>query len=214
MKSFAIPMVVMSLVGFCFLSGLGTPPVQADFTYGEPTNLGPAINSSANEFGPYFSADGLELYLSRGTARSDTWIARRATVDSEWEPASRLGPPVDMGDDSTPFIASDGLSLYFDSGRAGGYGSYDLWVTTRATTDDNWGPPVNVGATVNSSAEDWGASLSADGLELYFTSNRPGGYGSFDLWVTTRATVNTDWGTPVNLGPPFNTSASDAYPSK
>jgi hypothetical protein len=71
-------------------------------------------------------------------------------------------------------LSYDGLEMYIDRGFGGGNG--DLYVLKRASVDNDWGPPVNLGPTVNSSQEDVLASISADGLTLYFHSNRPGGY--------------------------------------
>ncbi|MHC4331939.1 MAG: TolB family protein, partial [Planctomycetota bacterium] len=71
------------------------------------------------------------------------------------------------------------------------------------------GEPTNLGPTVNSSAGDTSPSISADGLELYFSSDRPGGYGLDDIYVMTRATTEDDWGEPVNLGPLVNSSTAD-----
>ncbi len=213
MKSFEIPMVVTSVLGCCLLSSLNTSTANAGFTFGAPTNLGPAINGSGGDYGPCLSADGLELYFFRGDAVGSMWLARRATRESEWEPATLLGPTINASDSGPPFITPDGLMLFLDGNRPGTYGSFDLWVATRASVKDEWNTPINLGATVNSSAEDWGASLSSDGLELYFTSNRPGGQGNYDLWMTTRATVDGDWGAPVNLGSPLSTSAVETFPS-
>ena len=55
------------------------------------------------------------------------------------------------------------------------------------------GTPTNLGPTINSSVEEWGSSLSSDGLSLYFDSSRPGGEGKNDIWVSTRATPKDDW---------------------
>jgi hypothetical protein len=66
--------------------------------------------------------------------------------------------------------------------RPGGYGGQDLWVTARATTNDPWGEPMNLGPVINSSYWDLSPNISADGCTLYFTSDRPGGIGSADLW--------------------------------
>ena len=65
-----------------------------------------------------------------------------------------------------------------------------------AKADFTFGTPTNLGPTVNSSAGDDMPSISADGLELYFGSNRPGGSGNLDLWVTTRDTKDDEWGPP------------------
>jgi len=124
-----------------------------------------------------------------------------------------FGTPTNLGSvvnsslrDFAPTSSADGLSLYFDCDRPGGYGDKDLWVTTRPTTEDPWGEPVNLGSTVNSSYADVAPSITADGLSLFFVSRRPGGFGERDIWVTTRPTINDSWGEPVNLGPPINTS--------
>ncbi|UCC99568.1 MAG: PD40 domain-containing protein, partial [Phycisphaerales bacterium] len=108
----------------------------------------------------------------------------------------------------------DGLSLYFSDDpnpRPDGYGDSDIWVVTRATTEDNWGTPVNLGPTVNSSLYEGAPSISADGRSLFFEStDDPGAVkgdlrGNWDLWVTTRATIHDDWSTPVKLPPHVNT---------
>jgi len=73
-----------------------------------------------------------------------------------------------------------------------------------AKADFTFGEPTNLGPTVNSSAFDGYPDISADGLTLYFVSNRPGGSGGYDLWITTRPNINAQWGPAVNLGQPAN----------
>jgi Tol biopolymer transport system component len=75
-----------------------------------------------------------------------------------------------------------------------------------------FGTPTNLGPTVNSLYGDSGPSISADGLSLFFHSNRPGGSGDWDLWVATRKTPDDEWSEPVNLGPKMNSRAFDACP--
>jgi Tol biopolymer transport system component len=82
-----------------------------------------------------------------------------------------------------------------------------------AQADFTFGAPTNLGSTANSSSGEGVLRISADGLSLYFASTRPGGYGGLDIWVTTRATKADPWGTPMNLGPPVNSSADDYAPS-
>ena len=86
-----------------------------------------------------------------------------------------------------PDISADSRMLFFSDHmlgpwRLGGYGGQDLWVTTRATTNDPWGEPMNIGPVINSSYWDFSPNISADGSTLYFGSDRPGGIGSADLW--------------------------------
>ncbi len=98
-----------------------------------------------------------------------------ANADFTFGTPTNLGPPANTSaNDAGPSISADGLSLFFISDRPGGYGRLDIWVASWATTDDPWGEPVNLGSKVNSSSSEWGASISSDGLSLYFCSNRPG----------------------------------------
>jgi Tol biopolymer transport system component len=212
MKSFQIPMLSMSLLGLCLLSGLDAPPARADFTFGTPVNIQstfPSLAPAPDEFIDWFSADGLEVYFnsrrSGGQGGSDLWVYKRASVEDGWGPPENLGPIVNSA--STDWGASvtvDGLELYFASNRPGGYGEQDIYVTKRATRTSPWGPATTLGPKVNGSFRDQWPMVSPDGLELYVCSNRPGGLGESDLYVSKRATTQDPWGDPVNLGPAVN----------
>ena len=137
-------------------------------------------------------------------------VAGNAKADYIFGTPTNLGATVNSSTlDGEPSISADGLSLYFVSIRSGGYGEGDIWVTMRATVSDPWGEPENLGSAVNSSAWDGEPSISSDGLSLYFGSQRSGGYGGADIWVTTRASISDPWGQPVNLGPTINTPFDD-----
>jgi len=188
--------------------------------WGTPVNLGPIVNSSYMDGFSHISADGLELYFESkrpgGVGGGDIWVAKRATRDDAWGMPVNLGTPVNTsGSDSTPRLSTDGLELYYCSSR--GYGAHDIWVCRRTTTDDPWEPPVNLGAMVNSSADEFFPFVSTDGLTLFFSGNRgqplrPGGFGGADMWVTTRASVSEPWRTPVNLGSTVNSPSYDCGP--
>jgi Tol biopolymer transport system component len=144
----------------------------------------------------------------------DLWVTTRPTKDDSWGEPANLGPIVNSEeDDISACLAPDGLSLWFHSRRAGGLGLQDMWVTTRSSKNDSWGEPVNLGSTVNSKAEDGDPCISPDGLALFFFSNRTGGQGRGDLWVTTRKTKTDAWKTPANLGPEVNSEAQEWFPS-
>jgi hypothetical protein len=194
---------VKSAIVFVAILLLASSGARADFRFGVPRNLGSVVNSSSSDGSPEISADGLTLYFDSGRPGGqgdwDIWMTTRAP-GGDWGtpmplPAPINGPYADSG----PSLSSDGLSLYFGSNRSGGYGNYDLWVSTRTSRDAPWGTPVNLGPKVNGSYYDNHPSISADGLSLYFDSARPGGLG-YDIWVTRRATINSPWGTPVNPG--------------
>ncbi len=200
--------------------GLSTELAKADFTYGEPTNLGPIVNSSASEWGASFSADYLEMFFVSdrpdGFGDWDIWVTTRETADDDWGTPFNLGAPINSSFvDTTAAISPNGLELYFCSTRPGGIGYEDIWVTRRESKDDIWGSPVNLGQPANSPTLDYGAFISVDGLELYFNSMRHGGVGSgnHDLYVMRRATISDDWSAPVNLGSVVNGPSHDISPS-
>jgi hypothetical protein len=204
--------------------GLAGEVANADFTFGEPTNLGPPVNSEAAEAFSTISSDGLELYFMDahrprpgGLGGWDIWVTKRTSASEPWGTPINLGPSINSeSDDAKPSISADGLTLYFGSTRPGGHGGYDLWVSTRTTTKDGWSEPVNLGPTINSSSDEAFSCISKDGLELYFSGygvmGRPGGYGDADIWVTTRATTDDPWGEPVNLGEAINSPQYDSCP--
>jgi Tol biopolymer transport system component len=132
---------------------------------------------------------------------------------SEWSAPVNVGPTVNSPFvDNLPVLSKDGLSLYFTSNRPGGSGALDLWVSRRASLDAPWGVAANLGSTVNSSGNDAAPNLSRDGHYLFLTSNRPGGFGDNDIWVSWRSDVHDDfaWEAPVNVGPPINGPTFDA----
>jgi hypothetical protein len=76
----------------------------------------------------------------------------------------------------------------------------------------NWSAPVNLGAVINSPFNDAAAAVSRDGLTLYFGSDRPGGVGSFDIWVSKRSSVEAPWEPAINLGAVLNTPSIENVP--
>jgi Tol biopolymer transport system component len=213
---------IVIMLAFLIITG---KHAYADFTFSTPIKV-PNINISSVEVAnPEISSDGLSLYFSPGPSggygSSDIWMSTRETKDDDWSTPMNLGPPINSSAcEGQPSISADGLELYFADGsystpgpyRPGGYGGSDIWISRRATTNDPWTEPVNLGRIVNSSASDSDPEISADGLSLFFNSECPGGYGNVDLWVTTRPTKESPWIEPVNLGPILNNVHYDGDP--
>ncbi len=136
--------------------------------------------------------------------------------ESPWSAPVMLDAPVNSptANDQGPALSSDGRSLYFCSNRPGGSGGNDLWASQRASRNGPWGTPVNLGPSVNSSGGDCGPSLSKNGRLLFFTSNRTGGAGGNDIYLTSRSdrTDDLSWGVPVRLGPDVNTTDFEFSP--
>jgi hypothetical protein len=116
------------------------------------------------------------------------------------------------GFEGGPSLSASGLELYFPSdrpGALGGPGDQDIYVSRRPSIGGSWGPPERVPSPVSSPFFDITPSISLDGLDLYFASNRPGPFSPPwpDLWVSHRPSINDPWGEAVNLGPGVNTAS-------
>ena len=135
---------------------------------------------------------------------------------SDWSAPVSLGPVVNSAlNDQQPAISKDGRSLYFASTRPGGLGGFDIHVSQRASVDEPWGSPVNLGPTLNTASNEGNPAFSRDGHLIFFQSNRPGGSGLIDIWFSYRRHKHDDfgWEQPVNLGAGVNSAANDNGPS-
>lgn len=150
-----------------------------------------------------------------GVGVSHGWSIPQAANYSEWSEPVNLGAMINSpSPDIAPTLSRNELSLYFSSTRPGGSGGFDIWVSQRSRRADPWGPPQNVGPTINTGSNDQGTALSRDGHLLFFVSDRPGGYGAQDIWVSWRAHTRDDfaWQPPVNLGTGVNSETNDHGP--
>jgi len=185
-----------------------------------PANLGATVNSAYTELYPCLSSDGLTLYFSDyysgsprpgGLGGGDIWMTTRARRDEPWTTPVNLGAPVNSTNlDMSPTVSADGLTLVFNSSnRAGGLGSWDVWMSTRPDVQDAWSQPVNLGPAVNSGNWDGESGLSGDGRALIFGSGRTGLVGGVDLWFSTRKTPADAWTNGVSFGPVVNSVRDD-----
>ncbi|MEX1138283.1 MAG: hypothetical protein WEF53_02910 [Bacteroidota bacterium] len=159
--------------------------------------------------------DSLSRPLPQTGSGSSVSAQPLVTKFSDWFEPLNLGPLVNSTDpDINPTLSPDNLSLYFTSNRPAGIGRYDIWVSRRACVNCPWEAAINLGPVINSTLNDNTGDLSADGLLMFFASQRAGGYGNNDIYVSRRSDLNDDfgWQTPVNLGPDINTSHDDAGP--
>jgi Tol biopolymer transport system component len=135
-------------------------------------------------------------------------------VSCEWSEPVNLGEPINSPRGEESFrMTPDGKMAVFSSNREGTHGNHDIWYSFWDSISGCWLEPINCGPNVNTVIEDLGPCLSPDGKKLYYVQfYRPGGYGGWDIWVSTWDSVNGEWGIPENLGPTINTAGSEWGP--
>lgn len=113
-----------------------------------------------------------------------------------------------------PMVLHDGLTLFFSSDRPGGQGDLDIYVSVRSSIDEPWGKPVNMGPDINSPAQDHSVTVSDDGHWMVFASEKEGGVGSLDLYLSYREDVSDPfgWEKPEHAGDIINSEAWDSCP--
>ncbi|OUJ74567.1 OmpA family protein [Hymenobacter crusticola] len=178
-----------------------------------PTRLGEPLNNFRYQYFPALTADNRFL-LFTGRLKvdngEDLYISRQEKDGGFGAPVS-ISPIINTAyNEGAATISGDGKTLVFVScDRPGSLGTCDLYISRR--TGNNWSKPLNLGRNVNSPAWDSQPTLSADGRTLYFTSDRRGGLGQEDIYVTTLQPDGT-WSVARNLGAPVNTSGKDMAP--
>jgi Tol biopolymer transport system component len=169
-----------------------------DFSWGSPMNLGAGVNGSANDYGPGFLENddiGIPSLLfgsnrPGGAGGFDVYISN-LQANGSFGPGSLITELSSPDADFRPTVRPNGLELFFDSARPGptgiaGIGLRDLWASTRRTVSAPWSTPVHMGPVVNSEFDDIFPALTSDGTTLIFSSDRPGGLGGLDLYVSSR----------------------------
>jgi outer membrane protein OmpA-like peptidoglycan-associated protein/tetratricopeptide (TPR) repeat protein len=184
---------------------------QVDSAWLMALNLGPPINTHGNEGALNISPDGKYLFFAAcnredGFGSCDLYWAKH--TGARWSVPENLGNVVNSAQwDSQPSFSSDGKTLYFASKRPGGKGSSDIW-KTGLQPDGTWSPPLNLGDSINSRAEEMAPFIHPDDQTLYFSSKGHPGLGGYDLFYA-RKNLEGEWGRPVNLGYPINTHADE-----
>jgi Tol biopolymer transport system component len=138
-----------------------------------------------------------------------------ATHFSDWANPENVGSAVNsVFNEQHAALSPDGLSLYFVSDRPGGLGGFDIYAAHRPDRDSEWGDPIAIEA-LNSAASEFAPAFDPGGHLLFFGSERPGGCGGRDLWVSVRTNKRDDlaWASPVNLGCVVNSPGFDDGPT-
>lgn len=164
--------------------------VHDDFDWQPPFNPGSPLNSLAVESNPGFlESDDTgtpQLFLSRGGFPLGDIYVSDVLPNGTFGPARPVSELNGPSLDGALSVRFDGLEAFFLSTRPLGIGNQDLWTATRKTVFDPWSVPTNLKSLVNSALADVSPHIASDSETLYFASNRGGGIGGLDLYVTTR----------------------------
>lgn len=193
----------------------------------------PGISTENDEYLATLSPDGEYFYFTRRQPYSQQTAFGRETTDREFFSYSRQqadgsyekgqplpypfnestgegSPTINLANDLLIFAMVHNVKLKDASGKEYNYPNYDLYFSRWNGTE--WDTPYSLGKNVNRE-DSWESqpTLSSDGNVLFFASDRPGGYGGSDIWMSERD-ANGNWQTPVNLGPTINTKYNERSP--
>jgi outer membrane protein OmpA-like peptidoglycan-associated protein/tetratricopeptide (TPR) repeat protein len=183
---------------------------QNDYKF-EPHNLGDSINTEVSEYYPTLTIDANKLIFTRRVNNDNEDFYESDFVDGKWSKAKGLEGNINTNmNEGAQNISQDGQWLIFTGCNfPEGHGSCDLYISY--LEKEGWSAPENLGSTINTEFWESAPSLSPDKRDLYFTSNRPGGYGGNDIYVS-HLLQNGHWTAPQNLGPEINTIGDESAP--
>lgn len=173
--------------------------------------LSTPVKSGYNEGAQCLSPDGKYLLYTMcdadfGMGSCDLYWVKR--IGDRWSRPRNFGAPVNTSSwESQPSMAADGMTVYFASSRAGGFGGMDIWKTTM-TAEGEFSIPENLGPAINTPGDDAAPFIHSDGRTLYFASNGRVGMGGYDLYYSTLQ-PDGSWSEPVNMGYPINSPADE-----
>lgn len=199
---------------FSAVAALNSP----EWEWSAPLPLPESINTDDFEASPAFSADGRTLYFTRDDERRGTATTRvlmsMQDGDLKWSNPQPAHDSIQrIKGLQEPHIVASSKSLFFNSEvLPGGVGSNDLFFCKWDDGKARWTAPENLGPTINYRIQDQAPTLTADGLLLLFCSDRPGGPGGMDLWMSERTSSNAMWSRPIPLKAPVNSTATESRP--
>lgn len=188
----------------------------------EIINLGEAVNSKFRDYAPVVSADETVLiFTSRrdnttggqiddqdGKFYEDVYISKKE--NGEWTQAQNIGKTINTTDhDACIGLSPDGQKMFVYKSQPGVRLAGDIYVSDLQGND--WTKPTKLGQNINTPYWESHASISADEQTLYFTSDKPGGEGNKDIYVSTRL-QNGEWGPAKDLSPKINTKYDEDGP--
>ena len=177
-----------------------------------PVNLGDSINTTKSEYYPSITInDSLFVFTRRGEGIREDFVESTILPGRQYSKSKIISGSINEEPSKGAInISQDGEWLIFAGNfPSNGYGGFDLYISY--LTPQGWSEPINLGPQVNSEFWESSPSLSPDKNTIYFSSNRPGGYGGKDLYVSHRM-PNGKWSKAENMGPSINTAGDELAP--
>ena len=170
------------------------------------THLGKTINTVTADYNPVVSADGSSMVYMTSLAFYDA-LKYTTKTGGEWKEPVNITPEVQSdGDQFADFLTSDGTRLYLN--KADNFNS-DIYYSD--LVEGKWTKSKPLNKYINTKYFESHACVSPDNRTLYFTSNRKGGQGGMDIWVSRKDAMG-DWGEPLNIGQAVNTELNEDNP--
>jgi len=166
---------------------------KKDNAWTEPININSPVNTSAWEAQPSISPDGKTLYFvsnrEGGQGQKDIWMST-LLANGNWTKPINLGNNINStGQEQSPFIHPDNRTLYFASNGLTGMGGFDLFKTVR-NEDGTWSDPINLGYPINTTFDEIGLIVNAEGNRAFYSSDRLSNKGrdifEFELYKEAR----------------------------
>ncbi len=177
--------------------------------WSNPINITPDIQSDGNQYPCFITQDGKTLYLiKQDNDNSDIYVSQ--FEGKTWSPSHPLNKEINSKYwESHACVSPDGKTLYFTSNRPQSIGGTDIFVSEIGKNND-WGPAVNIGNTINTPFNEESPFISADGKTLYFSSQGHESLGGYDIYYSVKDETGK-WTKPVNMGYPINTTDDDLF---
>ncbi|MCX8079973.1 MAG: hypothetical protein N3F09_01905 [Bacteroidia bacterium] len=181
--------------------------MKKDSSWEVPVRL-EGINTKGNDACISVSADGTQLFIFRSDNKNEGDIYVSKLTGKEFSPPQKLNNNINSDKwEGSCSISADGKELYFASEREGGLGGRDIWLSRWENGD--WGPPVNLGPTINTPYDDDAPFIHPDGITLFFSSKGHMSIGGYDIMYTVKK--DGSWIEPRSMGMPLNTTEDDRY---
>lgn len=173
--------------------------------------MSPVINFKENQYFPVLTADNETLIFTAFSKGGDENLYASQLIKGNWSAPKSISDKINTSsNEGTCSISADGRILVFTScDGKNSLGSCDLYISKKVGED--WSVPENLGSGVNTSFWEAQPSLSNDGRVLYFSSDRQGGYGRKDLWVS-ELIDNKTWSKAINMGGIINSTNDEISP--